>query len=136
METPQLVISQPSRPQGRRREVTAPPVVLWAMENGIPTFQPETVSDASFLNRLRDLSPRVAVVVAFGQIFRSELLELPTHGCINLHASLLPRYRGAAPIQAAIVSGDPSTGVSTSTRWASSWSKEPNGRPHARSNTP
>jgi methionyl-tRNA formyltransferase len=75
--------------------------------------QPEDIRDAEFRQQLVDLKPTTAVVVAFGQIFPREILELPDHGCINVHASLLPRYRGAAPIQAAIIAGDPITGVTT-----------------------
>jgi methionyl-tRNA formyltransferase len=92
--TPALVVSQPSRPAGRGHQL-----------------QPERVRAPEFLAELALLRPAVAVVVAFGQIFPRELLRLPAHGCLNLHASLLPRYRGAAPIQAAIAAGDDRTGV-------------------------
>ena len=85
----------------------------WAKERGLEVEQPASVKDPGFLRRLASLKPSVAVVVAFGQIFPLELLRLPAHGCINLHASLLPRYRGAAPIQAAVAAGDRSTGVTT-----------------------
>lgn len=110
---PELVVSQPSRPAGRGRKTKDPPVVEAARELDLPVEQPKTVRDAGFLQRLRDLAPDVAVVVAFGQIFRRELLDLPRLGCVNLHASLLPKYRGAAPIQAAIAAGDAITGVTT-----------------------
>ena len=110
---PLLVVSQPSRPVGRGRRVQDPPVVEAARRHGLEVEQPEKVKDPAFLDRLRELEPDVAVVVAFGQIFPRALLELPRHGCINVHASLLPRYRGAAPIQAAIANGDPTTGVTT-----------------------
>ena len=90
-----------------------PPVIRWAREHQIETEQPVSVSAAAFLARMRKIGPSVAVVVAFGQIFKSGLLSLPQQGCINLHASLLPRYRGAAPIQAAIVAGENVTGVTT-----------------------
>ena len=85
----------------------------WALSQGLELIQPHDVRDPGFLDGLRDLQPTTAVVVAFGQIFPQALLELPTHGCVNVHASLLPRYRGAAPIQAAIIAGDRMTGVTT-----------------------
>jgi methionyl-tRNA formyltransferase len=110
---PALVVSQPSRPAGRGNRLAEPPVVVAARELGIPFEQVEKVKDPDFLERLRALSPEIAVVVAFGQIFPRALLELPRRGCINLHASLLPRWRGAAPIQAAIRAGDEETGVDT-----------------------
>lgn len=84
-----------------------------AVRHGLPLAQPETVRDPAFMSLLESHAPDVAVVVAFGQIFRAPLLALPRLGCINLHASLLPRWRGAAPIQAAIAHGDPETGVTT-----------------------
>jgi methionyl-tRNA formyltransferase len=110
---PALVVSQPSRPAGRGRRLTEPPVVEAARELGLPCEQVAKVKDPAFLERLRLHSPEIAVVVAFGQIFPKDLLDLPRRGCINLHASLLPRWRGAAPIQAAIRAGDEETGVTT-----------------------
>ncbi len=110
---PALVVTQPARPAGRGRHLLDPPVACWAREHGLPVAQPERVKEPAFLESLRALAPGVAVVVAFGQIFTRDLLELPRHGCINLHASLLPRWRGAAPIQAAIAAGDVRTGVTT-----------------------
>ncbi len=112
---PALVVSQPSRPAKRGQRLTDPPVVAVARELGIPCEQVEKVRDPAFLARLAKLAPEVAVVVAFGQLFPRALLELPRLGCVNLHASLLPRWRGAAPIQAAIAAGDRSTGVTTMT---------------------
>ncbi len=111
--TPILVVSQPDRPVGRGRRLSAPPVARWASEQGIDLVQPESVRDRDFLDRLRLLRPDLAVVVAYGQIFRRSLLELPRWGCLNLHASLLPAYRGAAPIQAALADGLGTTGVTT-----------------------
>lgn len=109
--TPSLVVSQPSRPAGRGQEPKAPPVVRWAKAHDVEVVQPEKVSDEDFLEDLRQREPDVAVVVAFGQIFLEELLELPQHGCLNVHASLLPKYRGASPIQGALIGGEKKTGV-------------------------
>jgi len=111
--SPVLVVTQPARPTGRGQRMQDPPVARWAREHGLPVAQPERVREPAFLDSLRALAPGVAVVVAFGQIFPRDLLELPRQGCINLHASLLPRWRGAAPIQAAIAAGDARTGVTT-----------------------
>ena len=110
---PILVVSQPSRPVGRKRKIQPPPVVQAAEALGLPVMQPESVRDSAFLDHLRSLEPDVAAVVAYGQIFRRSLLELPRLGCVNLHGSLLPKYRGAAPIQAAIAEGEEETGVTT-----------------------
>jgi methionyl-tRNA formyltransferase len=110
---PALVVSQPARPVGRKRRLRQTPVGDYAETHDLPLAQPESVRDKGFLARLDALSPDVAVVVAFGQIFRRRLLELPRLGCVNVHASILPRYRGAAPIQAAIAAGDEVTGVTT-----------------------
>lgn len=110
---PLRVITQPSRPVGRKRQLRPPPVAEWANQHGLEVLQPEKVSRGEFLVPLAALEPDVAVVVAFGQIFRRRLLALPRHGCLNLHASLLPRWRGAAPIQAAVAHGEPVTGVTT-----------------------
>ena len=110
---PVLVVSQPSRPAKRGQRLTDPPVIEAARELGIPCEQVEKVRDPAFLARLTDLRPDFAVVVAFGQLFPRALLDLPRLGCVNLHASLLPRWRGAAPIQAAIAAADRVTGVTT-----------------------
>lgn len=110
---PRWVVSQPDRPVGRGRRLQAPPVAALAAEEGLELRQPEKVRDPDFRARLAELEPDVAVVVAYGQIFPKSLLALPRLGCVNLHASLLPRWRGAAPIQAAIASGDRVTGVTT-----------------------
>ena len=109
---PLLVVSQPSRPAGRGKALKDPPVAAAARRLGLPLRQIEDVRDEPFLQELEQLEPDLAVVVAFGQIFRKRLLELPRHGCFNLHASLLPKYRGAAPIQAAVAAGERITGVS------------------------
>ena len=110
---PALVVTQPARAVGRGRQMHEPPVACWARRHGLAVEQPERVRAPEFLARLTSLAPEVAVVVAFGQLFPAPLLELPRLGCVNVHASLLPRWRGAAPIQAAIAAGDPITGVTT-----------------------
>ncbi|MCH9647418.1 MAG: methionyl-tRNA formyltransferase [Deltaproteobacteria bacterium] len=110
---PVLVVTQPSRPAGRGRRLQLPPVGELAQELEVPLLQPHRVKKPDFLDTIRSLEPDVAVVVAFGQIFPLSLLKIPLNGCLNLHASLLPAYRGAAPIQAAIAAGDVETGVST-----------------------
>lgn len=110
---PELVVSQPSRSAGRGRSVSQPPVVERARELEIYCEQVRKVRSEAFLDRLQAMEPWIAVVVAFGQIFPQRLLSIPTEGCVNVHASLLPRYRGAAPIQAAIAAGDSVTGVTT-----------------------
>jgi methionyl-tRNA formyltransferase len=108
---PLRVVTQPARPVDRGQQPRETPVARWARSHGLEVLQPARVRSPEFLAELRPLLPAVAVVVAFGQIFPVELLDLPSHGCLNLHASLLPRYRGAAPIQAAIAAGETRTGV-------------------------
>ncbi len=105
------VYTQPDRPAGRGRGLMASPVKLEAIERGIPVFQPETLRDPAAQEQLRALQPDLMVVVAYGLILPRAVLEIPTHGCWNVHASLLPRWRGAAPIQRAIEAGDAETGV-------------------------
>ena len=108
-----LVVSQPDRPVGRSRELRPPPVARRARELGLPVLQPETVRNAGFAARIREEAPDAVVVVAYGKILPPEILEIPRLGCVNLHASLLPRHRGASPVQAAILAGDRMTGVAT-----------------------
>jgi methionyl-tRNA formyltransferase len=110
---PVVVVTQPPRPAGRGRRTEDTAVALRARSLGLEVVQPQKVRDPAFLESFRALATDVAVVVAFGQIFPKALLALPRLGCINLHASLLPRHRGAAPIQAAIAAGDAETGVTT-----------------------
>lgn len=110
---PVRVVTQPARPAGRGQKPLDPPVARWARERGLEVSQPERVRDPAFLEDLAVLSPDLAAVVAFGQIFPRALLDLPRLGCVNLHASLLPRWRGASPIQAAVAAGDTRTGVAT-----------------------
>jgi methionyl-tRNA formyltransferase len=106
-----LVLAQPDRPAGRGRQPTAPPVAAFARERGLPLFQPPTLKPPEAFARVREAAPDVIVVAAYGLILRREVLDLPRFGCINLHASLLPRHRGAAPISAAILAGDEETGI-------------------------
>lgn len=105
------VVTQPDRASGRGRELKAPPVKTLALELGIPVMQPEKLRQPEAMEQLRTWDPYLIVVAAFGQILRKDVLELPRFGCINVHASLLPRWRGAAPINAAILAGDEETGV-------------------------
>ena len=105
------VITQPDRPAGRGKQLKAPPVKILANELGIPVIQPEKLKDPGVKDQLLEWNPDLIIVAAFGQILRPWVLELPKYGCINVHASLLPRWRGASPIQAAILHGDAATGV-------------------------
>lgn len=105
------VVTQPDRASGRGRELKPPPVKTLAQELGVPVVQPEKLRQPEAMDQLRLWSPDLIVVAAFGQILRKDVLELPPFGCINVHASLLPRWRGAAPINAAILHGDSETGV-------------------------
>jgi methionyl-tRNA formyltransferase len=106
------VVTQPDRPAGRGREPDPPPVKVLAQKLGLPVVQPEKLRSPEALEQLRAWRPEVIVVAAFGKILRPEVLNLPDRGCLNLHASLLPRHRGAAPVAAAILAGDAETGVS------------------------
>jgi methionyl-tRNA formyltransferase len=105
------VVSQPDKPSGRDLKVHPTAVKALALERGLPVLQPARARDEGFLNELRALAPDVIVVMAYGQILSAALLDIPKHGCVNIHTSLLPKYRGAAPIQWAILNGDPETGV-------------------------
>lgn len=105
------VFSQPDRPAGRGRTLKAPPVKQLAQQNGVPVSQPETLKGSQALTQLEAWQPRAIVVAAYGQILPPAVLELPPLGCLNVHASLLPRWRGASPVRAAILHGDDVTGV-------------------------
>jgi methionyl-tRNA formyltransferase len=107
------VITQPDRPRGRGKQLQPPPVKGLAQQHGIPIIQPGKVKDDDCMKWLKAQHPDLIVVVAFGQILPPRILRLPSHGCINLHASLLPNYRGAAPINWTIMNGDTKTGVTT-----------------------
>lgn len=109
--TPVAVLTQPDRPAGRGKKLTASPVKKYALEQGIDVLQPTTLRDDATIAELQALNADVMIVAAYGLLLPQRALDLPRHGCINVHASLLPRWRGAAPIQAAILAGDEQTGV-------------------------
>ena len=106
------VVTQPDRPAGRGRLPKPPAVKLAAAAEGIPVIQPEKMKDPGVFETLQEWNPDLIVVMAFGKILRKKVLDLPRYGCINIHASVLPRWRGASPIQAAILAGDSETGIS------------------------
>lgn len=103
--------TQPDKPKGRGYALAPPPVKVTALEHNIPVYQPKTLRDGEALKILKELSPECIVVVAYGKILPKDILELPKYGCINVHASLLPKYRGAAPIQWSVLNGESETGV-------------------------
>lgn len=107
------VVTQPDKPRGRGYELTPPPVKVYAQDKGLPVFQPATLKDEAFAALLRQLDPELIVVVAFGKILPKSVLDYPRYGCINVHGSLLPAYRGAAPMQRAIMEGQRVTGITT-----------------------
>jgi methionyl-tRNA formyltransferase len=107
------VVTQPDRPKGRGKQLKPPPVKVLAKQHGLPITQPEKVKDEDCIQWIKAQHPDLIVVVAFGQILSPKVLRIPPHGCINLHASLLPSYRGAAPINWSIINGDTTTGVTT-----------------------
>jgi len=105
------VVTRIDKPKGRRAILTPPPVKVYADEHGVPTLQPKTLRDGAFANWLASVDPDLILVVAFGMILPENVLNYPKYGCINVHASLLPKYRGAAPMQRAIMAGETETGV-------------------------
>ena len=105
------VFTQPDKPKGRGYTLTPPPVKVTALENNIEVFQPKTLKDGTAYEILKNLNPEMIVVVAYGKILPKEIIDLPKYGCINVHASLLPEYRGAAPIQWSVLDGKKKTGV-------------------------
>lgn len=107
------VVTQPDKPKGRGYALTPPPVKVYAAERGLPVYQPATLRDEAFASLLREIDPDLIVVVAFGKILPKNVLEYPKYGCVNVHGSLLPAYRGAAPMQRAIIDGCGETGVTT-----------------------
>lgn len=107
------VVTQPDQPKGRGYVMTPPPVKVYAMEHGIPVYQPETLRNGAFEKELGEIAPDLIVVTAYGKILPQYVLDAPRMGCVNVHASLLPAYRGAAPMQRAIMDGQAQTGVTT-----------------------
>ena len=107
------VVTQPDKPKGRKGELTPPPVKTIAVEKGIKVYQPVKVREPEFVEIIRDYKPDVIVVIAFGQIIPESILEIPKYGCVNIHGSLLPKYRGAAPIQWAVLDGEKESGVTS-----------------------
>lgn len=105
------VVTLPDRPVGRKQIITSPAPKVWAEERGIPVLQPEKL-DAEFFETLKNFSPDISIVVAYGKIVPEQIINLPTYGTLNIHYSLLPRWRGATPVEAAILAGDSETGVS------------------------
>ncbi len=107
------VYTQPDKPQGRKQVLTAPPVKELALQRGIPVYQPATLKNEEEQEKLRALAPEVIIVVAYGKLLPKAVLDIPPRGCINVHGSLLPRWRGAAPIQWSVIAGDQKAGVTT-----------------------
>lgn len=105
------VFSQPDKPVGRKQVMTPPPVKSFAVENNLNVYQPNTLKTEDAFDLIKGLKPDIMVVVAYGKILPKKILDLPKYGCVNVHASLLPKYRGAAPIQWAVINGDKQTGV-------------------------
>lgn len=108
-----LVLTQPDKPKGRGKKMVPTPVKACALEHGIPVLQPEKVKEPEFVEQLRSYEPDLIAVTAFGQILSEPILEMPKYGCINVHGSLLPKYRGAAPMQWSIIDGEKVTGITT-----------------------
>jgi methionyl-tRNA formyltransferase len=107
------VYTQPDKPQGRRMRLTPPPVKEEALKYGIPVFQPKSLKGQNEAARISSLKPDAVIVAAYGKILPENILSIPKYGCVNIHASLLPKYRGAAPVQAAIMNGDTETGITS-----------------------
>ena len=105
------VVTQPDKPKGRSYKLTPPPVKVYAEEQGLPVYQPVTLKDEAFKDELCELSPEIIIVAAYGKILPKYIIDYPRYGCINAHGSVLPGYRGAAPIQRAIINGESETGI-------------------------
>lgn len=106
-----MVVSQPDRPQGRGKRISSTLVKRFALQKGVTLFQPQDINSEESIKRIREFNPDIILVVAYGQILHPEILNIPALGCINIHASLLPKYRGAAPINWAIINGEKETGI-------------------------
>ena len=122
-------VTPPDRPRGRGRQPDSPPVKVAAEALGIPVLQPTNLRGESIQAGLTELSPDVIVVAAFGRFLPTAVLELPPHGCLNLHPSLLPRHRGPSPVATAILEGDETTGVSLMLCWTREWTPGPSSLP-------
>ncbi len=109
--SPDLIITQPDKPQGRKMDLCSPPAKVWGESNGVLVWQPEKARNEDFLDELREFKPDLILTASYGQILPQVLLDIPRFGCLNVHPSLLPLYRGAAPVQASIIAGDKITGV-------------------------
>lgn len=107
------VVTQADKPIGRGKKMGMPPVKELALEHNIPVYQPAKARDEEFINTLKEINPDLIIVVAYGQILPKALLDIPKFGCVNVHVSLLPKYRGAAPINWVIINGEQKTGVTT-----------------------
>ena len=107
------VVTQPDKPKGRGKLVQMTPVKEKALEYGIPVYQPVKARDPEFVSLLKEMNPDAMVVAAFGQLLPKTILDIPKYGCVNIHASLLPKYRGAAPIQFAVINGESVSGITT-----------------------
>lgn len=107
------VVTQPDKPKGRGYVLTPPPVKSYALERGIPVYQPTSLRTEEFASLLAELDPDIVTVVAYGKILPKNVLDYPKYGCVNVHGSLLPKYRGASPMQSAIINGDKKTGITT-----------------------
>lgn len=107
------VVTQTDKPKGRGYELAPPPVKVYAIERGLPVYQPKTLRDEAFDDLLHEIDPDMIIVVAFGKILPENVISYPKYGCINVHGSLLPKYRGAAPMQRAIIDGEKVTGITT-----------------------
>jgi len=106
-----LVVTQPDRPQGRGRKILPTPIKKVALDKGLEVFQPENINDEESIKRMKEFHPDIILVVAYGQILSNHILNIPKTGCINIHGSLLPKYRGAAPINRAVINGEKETGI-------------------------
>ena len=107
------VVTQPDKPKGRGYVLTPPPVKVYALEQGIPVYQPNSLRTEEFASLLKEIDPELIAVVAYGKILPKNVLNYPKYGCVNVHGSLLPKYRGASPMQSAIINGDKVTGITT-----------------------
>lgn len=107
------VVTQPDKPKGRGYVLTPPPVKVYAIEQGIPVYQPTSIKTEEFASLLSEIDPELIAVVAYGKILPKNVLDYPKYGCVNVHGSLLPKYRGASPMQSAIINGDKVTGITT-----------------------